>query len=228
MNRSLRAVVFQKLLLIDYIYMKTRSSDLCRRCQSVAGLSYVEVMVSTITTAIFLSTTLQAYVAATGIRVRSQQVNAAISVIQADAEALRQMAQAIPTSENCQLSPSDSYVQRMMTDVIAKDTAAYGVRSETVISAIEQKEGQSVLQQSSTLPLLELQDNYRLLRNLSVDKSVPPSAQVLQVSYQVLRQSTSSLGDEDTEGSQPLQIPSETPIAQLHTSIIPNAALVCF
>ncbi len=210
--------------------MKNASFDLIKRCQRVKGLSYVEVMVSMITSAIFLSTTLQAYVAATGIRARSQQINTAIANIQADTESIRQMAQTLPqTAADCQLSSSSSYAQQMIASVIAKDTAAYNASSpQPIVSAIEQSEGQSVLQQSTTLPISGLPNDYKLRRVLLVDKSVPPSAQVLQISYKVIRHSTHSQLEEDADRSQTLQLQSEIPLAQLHTSIIPNAALVCF
>lgn len=209
--------------------MKNASFDLIRRCQRVKGLSYVEVMVSMITSAIFLSTTLQAYVAATGIRARSQQINTAIANIQADTESIRQMAQTLPqTAADCQLSSSSSYAQQMIASVIAKDTAALNVSPQSITSAIEQSEGQSVLQQSTTLPISGLPDDYKLRRVLLVDKSVPPSAQVLQISYKVIRHSTHSQLEEDADRSKMLQFQSEIPLAQLHTSVIPNAALVCF
>jgi Tfp pilus assembly protein PilE len=210
------------------------SFDFLKRCQRVRGLSYVEVMVSMITSAIFLSTTLQAYVAATGIRARSQQINTAIATIQADAEALRQIAQTLPqTAADCQLSSSGSYAQQMMATVIAKDRAAYNAfpqpqSPQADISAIEQNEGQSVFQQSSTLPISGLPNDYRLHRVLLVDKSVLSAAQVLQISYKVLRHSTPSQPKEDADRSPSLQLQSEIPLAQLHTSVIPNAALVCF
>lgn len=209
--------------------MKNASFDLIKRCQRVKGLSYVEVMVSMITSAIFLSTTLQAYVAATGIRARSQQINTAIANIQADTESIRQMAQTLPqTAADCQLSSSSSYAQQMIASVIAKDTAALNVSPQSITSAIEQSEGQSVLQQSTMLPISGLPDDYKLRRVLLVDKSVPPSAQVLQISYKVIRQSTHSQLEEDADRSKMLQFQSEIPLAQLHTSVIPNAALVCF
>ncbi len=209
--------------------MKNASFDLIRRCQRVQGLSYVEVMVSMITSAIFLSTTLQAYVAATGIRARSQQINTAIATIQADTESIRQMAQTLPqTAEDCQLSSSSSYAQQMVASVIAKDTAALNISPQPITRAIEQSEGQSVLEQSTILPITGLPDDYKLRRVLLVDKSVAPSAQVLQISYKVIRQSTHSQLEEDADRSPSLQLQSEIPLAQLHTSIIPNAALVCF
>jgi len=214
--------------------MKNASFDLIKRCQRVKGLSYVEVMVSMITSAIFLSTTLQAYVAATGIRARSQQINTAIADIQADTESIRQMAQTLPqTAADCQLSSSSSYAQQIMSAVIAKDTASLNVSPQAqspqlVRSAIEQSEGQSALQQSTTLPLSGLPDDYTLRRVLLVDKSVAPSAQVLQISYKVIRHSTHSQLEEDVDRSPTLQLQSEIPLAQLHTSVIPNAALVCF
>lgn len=220
--------------------MKNASFDLIKRCQRVKGLSYVEVMVSMITSAIFLSTTLQAYVAATGIRARSQQINTAIANIQADTESIRQMAQTLPqTAADCQLSSSsNSYAQQMIASVIAKDTAAYSASPQpqspqtrspqTVMSAIEQSERQSVLQQSTILPMSGLPDDYKLRRILLVDKSVATSAQVLQISYKVIRHSTHSQLEEDTDRSPTFQLQSEIPLAQLHTSVIPNAALVCF
>ncbi len=210
------------------------SFDLLKRRPRVRGLSYVEVMISMITSAIFLSTTLQAYVAATGIRARSQQINTAIAEIQADVESLRQMAQTLPqTVADCQRSSAGSYAQQMMVTVIAKDTAAYKISPQTQspqadISAIEQREGQSVLKQSTTLPILGLPDGYRLRRILWVDKSVPPAAQMLQVSYKVLRYSTLSQEEEEAARSPSFQVRSESSLAQLHTSIFPNAALVCF
>lgn len=187
-----------------------------------------------ITSAIFLSTTLQAYVAATGIRAKSQQINTAIAKVQADAESLRQMAQTLPqTAADCQLSSSSSYAQQMMATVVAKDTAAYSMSpqtqsSQTIIRAIEQREGQPVLKQSTTLPISGLPDDYKLRRVLLVDQSVPPSAQVLQISYTVLRYATKSQQSKEDDRSPSFQLQSETPLAQLHTSILPNAALVCF
>jgi Tfp pilus assembly protein PilE len=206
------------------------SFDLLKRCQRFQGLSYVEVMVSMITSAIFLSTTLQAYVAATGIRARSQQINTAIANIQADTESIRQMAQTLPqTAADCQVSSSSSYAQQLIASVIAKDTAANQTQStKPIVSAIEQREGQSILEQSTTLPISGLPDDYMLRRILWVDKSVATSAQVLEISYQVLRDATRSPQEEDADRSQSLQIQSEIPLAQLHTSVIPNASLVCF
>lgn len=215
------------------------SFELIKRCQRVQGLSYVEVMVSMITSAIFLSMTLQAYVAATGIRARSQQINTAIANIQADTESIRQMAQTLPqTAADCQVSSSSSYAQQMIASIIAKDTAANNAypqpqssqpqSSQPIVSAIEQREGQSILEQSTILPISGLPDDYKLRRILWVDKSVATSAQVLEISYQVMRNATRSQREEDADRSQSLQIQSEIPLAQLHTSVIPNAALVCF
>jgi Tfp pilus assembly protein PilE len=226
---------FKNYHLIDCVPMKHASFDLLQRRQRVKGLSYVEVMVSMITSAIFLSTTLQAYVAATGIRAKSQQINTAIAKVQADAESLRQMAQALPqTAADCQLSSSSSYAQQMMAAVVAKDTATYRMSPQTqspqaIIRAIKQRARQPVLKQSSTLPISGLPDDYKLRRVLSVDQSVPPSAQVLQVSYTVLRRyATKAQPSKEDDRSPSFRLQSETPLAQLHTSILPNAALVCF
>jgi Tfp pilus assembly protein PilE len=214
--------------------MKNTFSDFLRRCQRINGLSYVEVMVSMITSAIFLSTTLQAYVAATGIRAKSQQINTAIAEIQADTESIRQMARTFPkTVADCQPASSNSYAQQIIAAVIAKDAAAYRVSPqpqspEADIRAIAEREGQTMLRQSTTLPISGLPDDYRLRRILSVDKRVPSSAQVLQISYQVLRDSADPQQREDANPSPSLQLQSEIPLAQLHTSVIPNAALVCF
>lgn len=193
---------------------KNLDYDFLTRGTGVKGLSYVEVMVSMLTSALFLSTTLQAYIAATGIKARSQQMNTAIASIQADVEAIRHRAQVVP--EACQPPTSGSYVQQIM---------------ETM-GSVEQVGDRSVLQQVSILPIDTLPD-YKLRRVLSFDKLEGPSYQVLQISYQVLRQSSSSESMERQTEKQadPPQLAStqtEIPLAQLHTSILPNAALVCF
>lgn len=205
----------------------------------IKGLSYVEVMVSMLTSALFLSTTLQGYVAATGIKARSQQVNKAIAAIQADVETIRHMAQVVPKdSTECQLPSSGSYVQQMISNIGINDVAAFNNSpqnqlSPAVIGSIEPTQDPSILTQTSTLPIEKLPDDYKLRRVLSLDKREGPPAQVLQMSYQVLRQSTSSGSTElqpEKNADQP-QISStqtETLVAQLHTSILPNAALVCF
>jgi Tfp pilus assembly protein PilE len=215
--------------------MKTGSLRLMKRSRQVKGLSYVEVMVSTITSAVFLSTTLQAYVAATGIRAKSQQIKTAIATMQDDTESIRQLARNVPqTAADCQLSSSNSYAQHIVATIADKETVAYNLLSPQppfpppITVVLEPSKGQSVLQQSTTLPMSGLPDDYRLRRILLVDQSVPPSAQVLQISYQVLRFSTAAQPEGNTDSPQILQIQSEAPLAQLHTSIIPNAALVCF
>lgn len=200
--------------------------------RTAAGLSYTEVMVSMLTSALFLSTTLQAYIAATSIRARTQQVNTAIASAQADAEAIRQMAQASPKSAaECQLPSSGSYAQQIMMDVIAKDTAALNLAPqnqppEAVIGSLQQDEGQAVIKQQTTFLIAGLPSDYKLQRILSVDKSKLPSVQVLQVSYQVLR--TQSQMEDNADYPQSDSVQAETSIAQQHTSVLPNAALVCF
>jgi hypothetical protein len=203
------------------------------RYRNVAGLSYVEVMVSMLTSALFLSTTLQAYIAATSLRVKTRDANAAIASVQADVEGIRQMAQALPSdAADCKLPPSGSYARQVMQSVIDKDAAALNTLIEkppeaVVGSIVPSKDQSSVLQQSATLPIAGLPEDYQMHRILSVDTSGLPSEQVLQISYRVVRQPTQGQqGDSAT--SQIDLVSSETPVAQLHTAILPNAALVCF
>jgi hypothetical protein len=217
---------------------KTLGFDSLTRCMGVNGLSYVEVMVSMLTSALFLSTTLQAYIAATGIKARSQQMNTAIAGIQADVEAIRHRAQVVPkTTADCQLPPSSSYVQQLMSNIKDNDAKLSQNQSpKATIGSI--LEVDSILKQSSTLSIQGLPNDYTLRRTLSLDTREVPSAQVLQISYQVLRQSSTSseLANElvkiqtEENDDQPrlASTQTETLIAQLHTSILPNAALVCF
>ncbi|HEY9826413.1 MAG TPA: hypothetical protein V6D19_13280, partial [Stenomitos sp.] len=83
--------------------------------------------------------------------------------------------------------------------------------------------GKQFLEQSSTLPIADLPSDYQMQRTLSVglDNS-PTTANVLQVSYKVQRVDSSNILGRNSQA--PLTPPS---IAQLHTSLIPDAALVC-
>jgi Tfp pilus assembly protein PilE len=176
------------------------------------GLTYVEIMVSMMISALFLSTTLQAYIAATAMRVRTQEVNAAIASIQTDTEVIRQIAQVSPKfAKDCYPS-SGSYAQQLMSDISKS-------------SSIEQRENQSVIQQ--TLPMSELSSDYELRRTLSIDKRELPAVQVLKISYKVLRHSAQSQIGNNPQSDR-FQFQTETLIAQQNTSILPNAALVCF
>jgi hypothetical protein len=199
---------------LNDVRRKNLDYDFLTRGTGAKGLSYVEVMVSMLTSALFLSTTLQAYIAATGIKARSQQMNTAIVSIQADVETIRHIAQVVPQA--CQLPASGSYVQQIMENM----------------GSVEQVGDLSILQQASILPIDQLPD-YKLRRVLSLDKLEGPSYQVLQISYQVLRQSSSSESmqrqtEEKADQPQLASTQTEMPLAQLHTSILPNAALVCF
>ena len=223
------------MMWLNNFRRKNLDYDSLTCCVGVKGLSYVEVMVSMLTSALFLSTTLQAYIAATGIKAKSQQMNTAIASIQADVETIRHIAQVVPkTTADCQLPPSSSYVQQVISNVIANDRAAFGMSSSNPspqASIGDLALGDSILQQSSTLPINGLPDDYKLHRILSVDQREVSSAQVLQISYQVLRTSTQSTDSQAEDGSDhptSNSIQSETLLAQLHTSILPNAALVCF
>jgi hypothetical protein len=191
------------------------------RYRNVAGLSYVEVMVGMLTSALFLGTTLQAYIAATSLRVKTRDANAAIAAVQADVETIRQMAQVLPNNAaDCQLPPSGSYASQIMQRVIAKQPP------ETIVDSSEALS--SVIQQSAVLPMTGLPGDYQMHRILSVDTSKLPSEQVLQISYQVLYKSAPvEAGDSDTPPPA-TPVSSETSIAQLHAAILPNAALVCF
>jgi hypothetical protein len=209
------------MIWLNNVRRKNLDYDSLTPAQQVKGLSYVEVMVSMLTSALFLSTTLQAYVAATGIKAKSQQMNTAIASIQADVETIRHIAQVVPQA--CQLPASGSYVQQIMENM----------------GSVEQVGDHSILQQASILPIDTLPD-YKLRRVLSLDKLEGPSYQVLQISYQVLRQSSQVLRqssssesmqrqtEENADQPQLASTQTETPLAQLHTSILPNAALVCF
>jgi hypothetical protein len=225
------------MIWLNDVRRKNLDYDFLTRGTGVKGLSYVEVMVSMLTSALFLSTTLQAYIAATGIKARSQQMNTAIAGIQADVEGIRHRAQVVPkTTADCQLPPSSSYVQQLMSNIKDNDAKlSQNQSSDAIIGSI--LEVDSILKQSSTLPIQGLPDDYKLRRTLSLDTREVPSAQVLQISYQVLRQSSTSselvkIQTEETEENddQPrlASTQTETLIAQLHTSIFPNAALVCF
>lgn len=225
------------MIWLNDVRRRNLDYDFLTRGKGVKGLSYVEVMVSMLTSALFLSTTLQAYIAATGIKARSQQMNTAIAGIQADVEGIRHRAQVVPkTTADCQLPPSSSYVQQLMSNIKDNDAKlSQNQSSDAIIGSI--LEVDSILKQSSTLPIQGLPDDYKLRRTLSLDTREVPSAQVLQISYQVLRQSSTSselvkIQTEETEENddQPrlASTQTETLIAQLHTSIFPNAALVCF
>jgi Tfp pilus assembly protein PilW len=218
------------MIWLHDVRRKNLDYDFLTRGTGVKGLSYVEVMVSMLTSALFLSTTLQAYIAATGIKARSQQMNTAIASIQADVETIRHIAQVVPkTTADCQLPPSNSYAQQVISNVIASDRAAFGMSPsnpspQATIGALDL--GESILQQSSTLPINGLPDDYKLHRTLSVDQREVSSAQVLQISYQVLRTSTQSTQSQaESEQSQSTSIQSETLLAQLHTSILPGLFL---
>jgi Tfp pilus assembly protein PilE len=214
--------------------LKTLGSDPLKCGPGVKGLSYVEVMVSMLTSALFLSTTLQGYIAATGIKAKSQQINTAIASIQADVEAIRNMAQAVPkTTLDCQIPLSSSYAQQLMSTVMTNDRAAFNsaLQAQPSQATISDPEaGEFMLQQSSTLPINGLPDDYKLHRILSLDKREVPTAQVLQISYQVVRSSSQSTQPDsgETPDSPHASSSTETLLAQLHTSILPNAALVCF
>lgn len=222
------------MIWLNNVRRKNLDYDSLTPAQQVKGLSYVEVMVSMLTSALFLSTTLQAYVAATGIKAKSQQMNTAIASIQADVETIRHIAQVVPkTTTDCQLPVSSSYAQQVMLTVKDKDASSpQNQSSQATIGSIVQLD--SILKQSSTIPIQGLPDDYKLRRTLSLDKHEVPSAQVLQISYQVLHTSTSSgatqIQSEEHDDDQPqlTSIQTETLLAQLHTSILPNAALVCF
>lgn len=194
------------------------------RYRNVAGLSYVEVMVGMLTSALFLGTTLQAYIAATSLRVKTRDANAAIAAVQADVETIRQMAQVLPSNAaDCQLPPSGSYASQIMQRVIAKQPP------ETIVDTSGHGEApSSMIQQSAVLPMTGLPGDYQMHRILSVDTSKLPSEQVLQISYQVLyKPAPVKAGDSDTPPpANPVS--SETSIAQLNAAILPNAALVCF
>jgi hypothetical protein len=203
-----------------------------RCCSGINGLSYVEVMVSMLTSALFLSTTLQGYVAATGIKAKSQQMNQAIASIQADVETIRHLAQVMDNDE-CTRQPSGGYVQKVMSTVMNNDTNSPQNQSPqaTIGSFVEDE---STLKQSSTISIKGL-DDYKMRRVLSLDKREGPSGQVLQISYQIIRLSASSESDltkqprtqEDANQPPLTTTQTETRIAQLHTSILPKAALVC-
>jgi hypothetical protein len=227
------AVKIPNMMLWSRFQGKTLGSEPSKNDLSVRGLSYVEVMVSMLTSALFLSTTLQAYVAATGIKAKSQQMNTAIASIQADVETIRHRAQVVPkTTADCQLPPSSSYVQQLMSSVKDSDANAPQNQSpQATIGSIVEED--SMLKQSSTLPIQGLSDDYKLRRTLSIDKREVLAAQVLQISYQVLRQSTSfgftpNRTEENSDQPQLDSTQTETLLAQLHTSVLPNAALVCF
>jgi hypothetical protein len=211
--------------------LTTLGSAPLKRCLGIAGLSYVEVMVSMVTSALFLSTALQGYVAATSVKARSQQMNTAIASIQADIETVRHIAQVVPDAAECNRLPSGGYAQRVMSTVISNDTnLPQNLAPQATIGSIVEDE--SILKQSSTLPIQGL-DEYKMRRTLSLDKREVPAAQVLQISYQVWRQSASSASmqpqTEENADRPPLaSTQTETLLAQLHTSILPNAALVCF
>jgi hypothetical protein len=206
------------------------------RDPSIKGLSYVEVMVSMLTSALFLSTTLQGYVAATGIKAKSQQMNQAIATIQADVETIRHLAQAVPkTTADCQIPPFGSYAQQLMSTAIAHDRAAFNsvLQSQPPQATISDPIlEESTLTQSSTLPIEGL-ENYKMRRVLSLDKREGPSGQILQISYQIIQQSALSQSmqprtKENADQPSLTSVQTETLLAQLHTSILPSAALVCF
>jgi hypothetical protein len=214
----------------------TLGSSFLKCCVGIKGLSYVEVMVSMLTSALFLSTTLQGYVAATGIKAKSQQMNQAIATIQADVETIRHIAQAVPkTTAECQIPSSSSYAQQVMSMAIANDRAAFNnaLQAQSPQATIgDPILEESTLKQSSTLPIEGL-DDYKMRRVLSLDQREGPSVQVLQMSYQIIRQSASSgfmqpRTEENADPSPLTSTQTETLVAQLHTSILPSAALVCF
>jgi hypothetical protein len=210
--------------------LTTLGSDPLKYCIGVKGLSYVEVMVSMLTSALFLSTTLQGYIAATGIKVKSQKMNTAIAAIQADIETIRHIAQVVPDTAECSRLSSGGYAQNVMSTVMNNDiNLSQNQSPQSILGSIVEEE--STLKQSSTLPIQGL-DDYKLRRTLSLDKREVPAAQVLQIFYKVV-QSTSSESaqieaDKNADQPQLASDQTEKPLAQLHTSILPNAALVCF
>jgi Tfp pilus assembly protein PilE len=227
------------MLWHNTVRRRNQSVHLLMDGPKATGLSYVEVMVSMLISALFLSTTLQAYVAATGLKAKSQQINTAIAAIQADVETIRHMAQGVPkTSAECQLPSSGSYVEQVISNIGINDAATFNnaaqnQSSPALIGPIEPTQDPFIFAQTSTLPIEKLPDDYRLRRVLSLDKREGPPVQVLQISYQVLRQSASSESTElqpqkNADQPQIHSIQTETLLAQLHTSILPNAALVCF
>ncbi|WP_404787623.1 hypothetical protein [Altericista sp. CCNU0014] len=206
------------------------------RYRNAVGLSYVEVMVSMLTSALFLSTTLQAYVAATGLRVKTRQADAAIASIQADVESIRQMAQALPSNAaDCQLPPSGSYAQQIMQSIANKDRVALNVLvdipPEVSVSTIAPNEDRPiVMEQVATLPMAALPGDYRMQRTLSVDTSGLPSEQVLQIAYRVVLREPAEVREGDSVEDPPanLNLSEPTVVAQLNAAILPNAAMVCF
>jgi hypothetical protein len=187
-------------------------------------------MVSMMMSALFLSTTLQAYIAAASLRAKSQETHAAIASIQADAEALHKMAQVLPQSAGeCQLPPSSSYAQRIMEQVVAQDTEKLNNIERRSpgweVGSIAVLEQAQSIQQVTTLPIAELPDDYQFRRTLSIDLSgLATTTDTLQVSYTVRRLMNEIPPDGSAPNANYSQLP---PVAQLHTSVMPNAALVC-
>jgi prepilin-type N-terminal cleavage/methylation domain-containing protein len=139
------------------------------------GLTLVEVMVAMLISAICLGTALQAYIGAVSIQAKSQQINAAIAKMEADAESIRQKAKETTACEG-------NYVQALMNKVLAPRTDP--TPPETTESTQETK-----------LFSRELPEDYQLTRTMEISAS---AQNVLKVSYALTRPESAETGEPTT------------------------------
>lgn len=138
------------------------------------GLTLVEVIVAMLISSICLGTALNAYISAVSIRAKSQQMNAAIATMQADAETIRQRAKETTTCEG-------NYAQTLMNKVLAPTPPP--ATPPTPESP-----------QRTELTSPELPQDYRLMRMMEINPETP---NVLKVSYALTRLSSPAAEAED-------------------------------
>jgi hypothetical protein len=191
---------------------------------SIRGLTLVEVIVGMLVSSLFLSTALQAYVAAGSIKAKAQKGNVAITTIHSDAETIRQIAQEIPTQdhpEDCTGNLGRKIIEKMSRADSERLKDLSVPQSEWSVSPIESHGDSQMIQQSSNWPLIPNSADYQFRRVLSADddNAVNPS-HLLHVVYEVTyRNSEAQIGGEAA-------VETKT-VAKLRTSVMPNAALVC-
>jgi Tfp pilus assembly protein PilE len=201
--------------------MSKRNLSQCYRPNVSGGLTLVEVVVGMLVAAICLGTALQGYVAAVSIKVKAKQLDAAIAKIDADAESIREVAQASTISP---ASCSGNYAQTLMDKIVAADQEALSQnQGGAELQGEEEESSGSTL---SLLPAVDLPQNYQLKRKMIVDPNTP---NVLKVSYALTRPI-------NNESRSPALVPAASAdetetervtVAQLSTAVMPSAALSC-
>ena len=157
------------------------------------GFSLIEVLVSTLLIVSFFAIAMQTLIAATAIKVKSEEISEATAWIQEDLEALRFEANRLdlsgsnytPLANAC----TNGYATRLR-NTIQTGGFTYSPNKQTKVNTLGGKQ-------------------YVLVRTLT------PQDDVLEISHQLYRD-TNQDGNEDG-----------TPIGELYSEIMPDAAFSC-